>query len=95
MQVIKSCCPARVGLLGNPSDGFGGKTLSFALGNYNAEVTLEEAEGIHILPNPELDRSTFATIDELAGYTAINVILFLQLCMFTRSVSITQYCIYS
>ena len=69
---IKSSCPARVGLLGNPSDGFRGKTLSFALGNYCAEVTLEEAVGIQIIPNPELDRSSFSTIAELSGYTAIN-----------------------
>jgi glucuronokinase len=71
-EVIKSRCPARVGLLGNPSDGFCGKTLSFALANYCAEVVLERADGIVIVPNPELDRSTFGTIEELADYTAAN-----------------------
>lgn len=35
-------CPARVGLMGNPSDGFGGKTLSFLIGNFNAQVTIKE-----------------------------------------------------
>lgn len=29
---------ARVGLLGNPSDGFFGKTISFSLANYHAQV---------------------------------------------------------
>lgn len=31
-------CNARVGLLGNPSDGYFGKTLSFTLGSFYAEV---------------------------------------------------------
>ena len=29
---------ARIGLLGNPSDGYHGKTISFALANFYAEV---------------------------------------------------------
>jgi len=30
-QCIEESCPARIGLVGNPSDGFEGKTLSFLL----------------------------------------------------------------
>lgn len=37
--IIESCC-ARVGFIGNPSDGFGGKTLSFLLENFRATVTI-------------------------------------------------------
>jgi hypothetical protein len=37
-DVITSRVHARVGLLGNPSDGYHGKTLSFALANFWAEV---------------------------------------------------------
>jgi hypothetical protein len=29
---------ARIGLLGNPSDGYNGKTISFSLANFYAEV---------------------------------------------------------
>ena len=29
---------SRVGLLGNPSDGFGGRCISFSLANFSAEV---------------------------------------------------------
>lgn len=36
---VASCVYARVGLLGNPSDGFYGKTISFSLKNFYAEVT--------------------------------------------------------
>jgi glucuronokinase len=37
-QTISSRVYARVGLLGNPSDGFYGKTISFSLANFFAEV---------------------------------------------------------
>lgn len=32
---------ARVGLIGNPSDGFNGKTISLSIANYWAEATIE------------------------------------------------------
>lgn len=37
-NAIVSRVHARVGLLGNPSDGFYGKTISFSLKNFYAEV---------------------------------------------------------
>ena len=37
-HVITSRVHARIGLLGNPSDGYNGKTISFALANFYAEV---------------------------------------------------------
>lgn len=36
--VIVSRVHARIGFLGNPSDGYYGKTISFALANFYAEV---------------------------------------------------------
>lgn len=39
-KVITSRVYARVGLLGNPSDGFYGKTIAFSLRNFHAEVRL-------------------------------------------------------
>lgn len=41
-EVVEEKCHARVGLLGNPSDGFQGKTVSFLLGNFFAQVRIEE-----------------------------------------------------
>lgn len=35
-----SCC-ARIGLIGNPSDGFGGKTVSFLIQNFAASVQID------------------------------------------------------
>ncbi len=42
---IEHSAPARVGILGNPSDGYGGRTLGLAVENFAATVTLEPVEG--------------------------------------------------
>ena len=39
----------RVGLLGNPSDGYGGKTISLIVPNFAAEVTLLPSERLEIV----------------------------------------------
>ena len=41
-STVTQHCPARVGLMGNPSDGFGGKTLSFLIQNFSAQVTITQ-----------------------------------------------------
>ena len=40
LNVIK---PNRVGLVGNPSDGFYGKTISLSIENFWAEVSIKES----------------------------------------------------
>jgi len=57
---------ARAGLVGNPSDGYFGKTISFIIRNYSARVELHEADRIEIIPN-ERDHSAFDSIDELVA----------------------------
>ena len=37
-RVLRSRVHARIGLLGNPSDGFNGSCISFSLANFHAEV---------------------------------------------------------
>ncbi len=44
--------PARVGLLGNPSDGYGGRTLGLAVPRFQATVEVEPADRLEIV---ELD----------------------------------------
>jgi len=56
---------ARAGLLGNPSDGYHGKTISFSVRNYWAEVVLYEWDAIEILLNGD-DRAKFDSVHELA-----------------------------
>jgi len=50
--------------VGNPSDGYFGKTISFAFSNFHAEVVLYETPELEILPS-EKDRSCFSSIDAL------------------------------
>lgn len=55
---------ARVGLLGNPSDGYFGRTISFVLRNFAARVTLEESPTLRIEPDaPDID--TFQSVEHL------------------------------
>jgi glucuronokinase len=44
---------ARAGVLGNPSDGFFGKTLSIVVKNYRARATLEASRALRIQANGE------------------------------------------
>lgn len=62
---------ARAGLVGNPSDGYFGKTISFIIRNFSARVELREADTIEIMPN-ERDHSTFDSIDELVQDVALH-----------------------
>ncbi|KAL1919007.1 uncharacterized protein VTP21DRAFT_2388 [Calcarisporiella thermophila] len=59
---------ARIGLLGNPSDGFYGKTISVLISNFWTEVTLipREDEQIKIVPNPLSDPHHFPSLEALS-----------------------------
>lgn len=50
--------------MGNPSDGYFGKTISFAFSNFCAEVTLYETPQLEILSS-EKDLSCFSSINAL------------------------------
>lgn len=65
MELLRRRAYARAGLMGNPSDGYHGKTLSVAIRNYFAEVVLYEWEDVEIVLAAE-DRVRFGSIDELA-----------------------------
>jgi glucuronokinase len=63
-MIIHTKAYPRVGLIGNPSDGYFGKTISFAFSNFCAEVVLYETPELEILPNYK-DHSRFAGIADL------------------------------
>jgi len=63
-MIIRARSYPRVGLVGNPSDGYFGKTISFAFNNYCAEVMLYESPELEILPC-EKDQSSFSSIQKL------------------------------
>jgi len=64
MRIIRQRAFARAGLVGNPSDGYHGKTVSVIVRNFQAEVTLYEWERIELLLSQE-DHSRFDCIDDL------------------------------
>jgi glucuronokinase len=56
---------ARAGLLGNPSDGYNGKTISLSVRNFCAEVVLYEWDTVEIVLAGD-DRAKFPSVLELA-----------------------------
>jgi len=64
-MIIRTKAYARAGLVGNPSDGYYGKTISFIVKNFHAEVLLYETPELEILPN-QRDHSRFGGIHALA-----------------------------
>lgn len=64
MMIVTHAYP-RAGLIGNPSDGYFGRTISFTFSNFSAEVTLYESPELEILPNTR-DHSVFCSLDGLA-----------------------------
>ena len=65
MDVIRRRAYARAGLIGNPSDGYHGKTIAVLVPQYFAEVVLYEWEDLEIVPSQD-DQSRFQSIQDLA-----------------------------
>jgi len=65
VQIIRKRAYARAGLLGNPSDGYNGKTISLIVRNFWAEVVLYEWDAVEIVL-AEHDRARFRSIHDLA-----------------------------
>ena len=65
METIRTRSFARAGLLGNPSDGYFGKTLSFTFTQFGVDLTLSESSRIRFQQG-EVDDATFGSMDELA-----------------------------
>jgi len=64
MELIRARAFARAGLIGNPSDGYHGRTLSLIVRNYWAEVVLYQWEDLEIILSQE-DRCRFGSMSEL------------------------------
>ncbi len=65
MFIIRKRAFARAGLLGNPSDGYHGKTISVIVRNFWAEVVLYEWDSVDIVL-AENDRARFSSVYDLA-----------------------------
>jgi glucuronokinase len=63
--MIKTISYPRAALIGNPSDGYFGKTIAFVFKNFSAEVELRESEHLQIIPCDK-DKLQFSSVHELA-----------------------------
>ena len=63
-MAIEAVAYARAGLIGNPSDGYHGKTISFIIRNFSAKVSFYDNHEVEIVPSVR-DRSAYPTVREL------------------------------
>lgn len=71
MKITRAAANARIGLLGNPSDGFFGKTISCILKNYAAKVVVYEWPELEIILSRQ-DRCEFRQMEDLVDDVRIN-----------------------
>jgi glucuronokinase len=65
-MIIFRSVGARAGLVGNPSDGFGGKTIACLISDFRASVALWESPQLQIVPHPAYDPLVFRDLPDLA-----------------------------
>ena len=66
MSGVHACAPARVALAGNPSDGYGGATVSLAIANFWARASVGEADRLEIRSGPH-GVASFASLGALVA----------------------------
>lgn len=69
--MIKTIAYPRAALIGNPSDGYFGKTIAFTFSNFKVEVLLHESEKLEVIPGNR-DRLSFSSIKELVSEVEQN-----------------------
>lgn len=65
-MIIQKYTYPRAALIGNPSDGYNGKTIAFTFTNFHAEVMLYQTPELEILPSKR-DHSVFSSIQDLVN----------------------------
>jgi glucuronokinase len=65
MFLVRKRAFARAGLVGNPSDGYHGRTISLSVRNFWAEVVLYEWDSVDIVLLED-DRASFRSVKDLA-----------------------------
>jgi glucuronokinase len=79
-MILRTCSHARAGLLGNPSDGYFGKTISFTFANFCSRVVMYESPEICLVPGSEDDgnfsdlRQMVQEIEHFGYYGGIRVV---------------------
>jgi glucuronokinase len=71
VRIFKTRAYARAGLIGNPSDGYHGKTISLIVKNFSAEVVIYEWPELEIIPTRQ-DHCRFNNIEDFLHDTRLN-----------------------
>ncbi len=71
MKIIRRTAYARAGLLGNPSDGYFGRTISVIVRNFSAKVVLYEWPELEIILTRQ-DRCQFDRLEDLVSDVKLN-----------------------
>jgi len=64
-MIISHKTYSRIGLLGNPSDGFGGKTIAVQVRDFWTSVTFWESPRLEIMRHPVFDPFVFDSLEDL------------------------------
>src|ERR1051325_3450280 len=71
VRIFKTRAYARAGLIGNPSDGYHGKTISIIVKNFAAEVGIYEWPELEIVP-ARRDQCRFESLAHLLRDVQLN-----------------------
>jgi glucuronokinase len=71
VRIVEACAYARAGLVGNPSDGYFGKTISCIVKNYAARVVVYEWPEVEIILSQQ-DRCRFDRVEDLVEDVKLN-----------------------
>ncbi|PWA34306.1 glucuronokinase G [Artemisia annua] len=74
INIIEHKAYARIGLIGNPSDVYYGRTISVNIENFNASVRLEPSSDLFILPHHTHDLVQFSSLNHLTGLSGSSAI---------------------
>ncbi|KAJ1548152.1 hypothetical protein HK096_003518, partial [Nowakowskiella sp. JEL0078] len=96
LKVISEKAYARIGVLGNPSDGFYGKTLGLLISNFHAKVTLipnlTKSTEIRIIPNTLTDPVYFPSLSSVFGVLSKNGVYGTQRLLVAALKTFVGYC---
>jgi glucuronokinase len=90
--IIETQVHARAGLLGNPSDMFGGKVISFLIRNFSARVRLWESPNLTFRMHPQHDRTEFADLWDLVHSVRRHGYYGMQRLLFATCTRFAAYC---
>ncbi|HNW49587.1 MAG TPA: hypothetical protein PKH79_00810 [Prolixibacteraceae bacterium] len=70
-MIIETTSYPRAALIGNPSDGYYGKTIAFVFSNFSAKVQLYQTPKLEIKPE-KLDQPIYNSLDDLVDGIQLN-----------------------